>query len=91
MAFIPREIIYSCKHFRRQMRGVPVRKDAYITVVGSDLIRLPSGDFVVLEDNLRVPSGVSYMLASREVMKRISRTCSDNAECNRSSIMDKLY
>jgi uncharacterized circularly permuted ATP-grasp superfamily protein len=39
--------------------------------VGSDLIRLPSGDFVVLEDNLRVPSGVSYMLASREVMKRI--------------------
>ena len=68
---VPREIVYSCKHFRRQMRGLHVRKDAYVTVVGSDLIRLPSGEFVVLEDNLRVPSGVSYMLVSREVMKRI--------------------
>jgi len=68
---VPREIVYSCKHFRRQMRGLHVRKDAYVTVVGSDLIRMPSGEFVVLEDNLRVPSGVSYMLASREVMKRI--------------------
>src|ERR1700676_1957708 len=68
---VPRELVYSCKHFRRQMRGLYVRKDAYVTVVGSDLIRMPSGEFVVLEDNLRVPSGVSYMLASREVMKRL--------------------
>src|SRR6202162_2879555 len=49
---VPRDIIYSCKHFRRQMRGLHVHKDAYVTVVGSDLIRLPSGEFVVLEDNL---------------------------------------
>jgi uncharacterized circularly permuted ATP-grasp superfamily protein len=68
---VPREIIYSCKHFRRQMRGFHVRKDAYVTVAGTDLIRMPSGEFVVLEDNLRVPSGVSYMLVSREVMKRL--------------------
>jgi uncharacterized circularly permuted ATP-grasp superfamily protein len=68
---VPREIVYSCKHFRRQMRGLHVRKDAYVTVAGSDLIRMPSGEFVVLEDNLRVPSGVSYMLVSREVMKRL--------------------
>src|SRR6185369_9019932 len=68
---VPREIIYSCKHFRRQMRGFRVRKDAYVTVAGTDLIRMPSGEFVVLEDNLRVPSGASYMLVSREVMKRL--------------------
>ena len=68
---VPREIVYSCRHFRRQVRGLHVRKDAYITVAGSDLIRLPSGEFVVLEDNLRVPSGVSYMLVSREVMKQL--------------------
>ena len=68
---VPRELVFSCKHFRRQMRGLHVRKDAYITVAGSDLIRMPSGEFVVLEDNLRVPSGVSYMLVSREVMKRL--------------------
>ena len=46
-------------------------KNIYVTVVGTDLIRLPDGRFVVLEDNLRVPSGVSYMLTSRQVMKRI--------------------
>src|ERR1700692_161709 len=68
---VPRELVYSCKHFRRQMRGFQVRRDAYVTVAGTDLIRAPSGEFVVLEDNLRVPSGVSYMLVSRQVMKRI--------------------
>jgi uncharacterized circularly permuted ATP-grasp superfamily protein len=67
---VPRDIIFSCKHFRREMRGVKIPKDTYITIVGTDLIRTPSGEFVVLEDNLRVPSGVSYMLTSRQVMKR---------------------
>jgi uncharacterized circularly permuted ATP-grasp superfamily protein len=67
---IPGETIYTCKHFRRQMRGVKVPRDVYVTVCGSDLIRLPDGNFVVLEDNLRVPSGVSYMLTSRKVMKQ---------------------
>ena len=54
---VPRELVYSCKHFRRQMRGFHVRRDAYVTVAGTDLIRTPAGEFVVLEDNLRVPSG----------------------------------
>ncbi len=67
---IPGEVIYTCKHFRRQMRGVKVPRDVYVSVCGTDLIRLPSGEFVVLEDNLRVPSGVSYMLTSRKVMKQ---------------------
>ena len=68
---LPGEIIYTCKHFRRQMHGVKVPRDVYISVAGTDLIRLPDGRFVVLEDNLRVPSGVSYMLTSRKVMKQI--------------------
>jgi uncharacterized circularly permuted ATP-grasp superfamily protein len=68
---IPRQMIYTCKHYRRQMRGVRVPRDIYISVVGTDLIRLPDGQFAVLEDNLRVPSGVSYMLANRGVMKRV--------------------
>src|SRR4051812_39988221 len=67
---IPGEIIYTCKHFRRQMRGVKVPRDVYVSVCGTDLIRLPNGKFVVLEDNLRVPSGVSYMLTSRKAMKQ---------------------
>jgi uncharacterized circularly permuted ATP-grasp superfamily protein len=68
---VPRELVYTCKHFRRQMRGVKVPRDIYVSVVGTDLIRLPDGGFAVLEDNLRVPSGVSYMLANRAVMKRV--------------------
>ena len=68
---VPREIVYSCKHFRRQMRDVSVPKNIYVAVAGTDLVRLPDGRFAVLEDNLRVPSGVSYMLAARQVMKRI--------------------
>ena len=67
---VPRELVYSCKHYRRQMRGLQVPRNVYIAVVGSDLLRLNNGEFVVLEDNLRVPSGVSYMLTNRRVMKR---------------------
>ncbi len=68
---VPREVVYSCKHYRRQMAGLQVPRNVYIAVCGTDLIRLESGEFVVLEDNLRVPSGVSYMLTNRRVMKRI--------------------
>ncbi len=68
---VPRELIYSCKHFRREMRGLPVPRGIYVSICGSDLVRLPDGSFAVLEDNLRVPSGVSYMLANRKVLKRV--------------------
>ncbi len=52
------------------MRGLSVPHDAYVNVCGGDLIRDEDGDFVVLEDNLRVPSGVSYMLANRDAARR---------------------
>jgi uncharacterized circularly permuted ATP-grasp superfamily protein len=68
---VPRDLVYSCKHFRREMRGLHVPRNIYVSVVGTDLIRMEDGQFAVLEDNLRVPSGVSYMLANRAVMKRV--------------------
>ncbi len=67
------------------MTGVKVPRDVYVNVMGTDLVRLPDGRFVVLEDNLRVPSGVSYMLSSRKVMKQIFPTCSASAASARSS------
>lgn len=67
---VPRELIFSCPHYRREMRGLRVQGDRYVSVAGTDLVRLADGQFAVLEDNLRVPSGVSYMLANRAVMKR---------------------
>ena len=72
---VPRDLVYSCRHFRREMRGLDVAREiVYVSICGTDLVRLPDGSFAVLEDNLRVPSGVSYMLANRKVLKRVFPT-----------------
>jgi uncharacterized circularly permuted ATP-grasp superfamily protein len=71
---VPRQLVYSCRHFRREMRGLSVPRGIYVSICGTDLVRLPDGNFAVLEDNLRVPSGVSYMLANRKVLKRVFPT-----------------
>jgi uncharacterized circularly permuted ATP-grasp superfamily protein len=68
---VPRELILSAQHYRPEMRQLYVRRDVYVSVAGTDLVRLPDGSFAVLEDNLRVPSGVSYMLANRQITKRV--------------------
>lgn len=68
---IPFELIYSCPHYLREMQNVNVPYDIYVHLAGIDLIRDADGTFFVLEDNLRTPSGVSYMIENREVTKRI--------------------
>jgi uncharacterized circularly permuted ATP-grasp superfamily protein len=68
---VPRELVLSAQHYRPEMRNLYVRRDVYVSVAGTDLVRLPDGSFAVLEDNLRVPSGVSYMLANRQITKRV--------------------
>jgi uncharacterized circularly permuted ATP-grasp superfamily protein len=55
-----------------------VPRNIYVSIVGTDLVRLPNGQFAVLEDNLRVPSGVSYMLANRQVLRRVFPMMFDN-------------
>jgi uncharacterized circularly permuted ATP-grasp superfamily protein len=67
---VPRELVLSAPSYRREMIGLYVPHNAYVNVCGSDLIRGEDGAFAVLEDNLRVPSGVSYMLANRDAAKR---------------------
>lgn len=66
---IPRGLILSCPNYVPEMVGTNVPKDVYVSIAGMDLVRVPNGAFHVLEDNLRVPSGVSYMLGNRQVMK----------------------
>lgn len=68
---VPFEMIYSCPHYLREMQKVNVLHDIYVHISGIDLIRDADGTFYVLEDNLRTPSGVSYMIENREVTKRI--------------------
>ncbi|MBL8131930.1 MAG: circularly permuted type 2 ATP-grasp protein [Anaerolineae bacterium] len=68
---VPYELIASSRHYRREMRGIDVPRGVYVSICGTDLVRLEDGRFYVLEDNLRVPSGVSYMLANRQVAKNV--------------------
>ena len=68
---IPANLIASCPHFLKEVVGIKVPHDIYVHISGIDLIRGADGVFYILEDNLRTPSGVSYMLENREVTKRI--------------------
>jgi len=67
----PEEILKSSKNFRPQCVGVSPPRGVWAHICGSDLIRDKDGTVYVLEDNLRVPSGVSYMLENRLVQKRV--------------------
>ena len=67
---IPRELILSSSTYLKQCIGLKPPKNVWIHITGSDIIRGADGGFYVLEDNLRCPSGVSYMLENREILKR---------------------
>ncbi len=68
---IPRSILKSSKNFRKECCGMKPVFGVWAHICGSDLIRDKDGTMYVLEDNLRVPSGVSYMLENRKVTKRV--------------------
>jgi uncharacterized circularly permuted ATP-grasp superfamily protein len=68
---IPAEQIVGNAQYRPEMQGVKVARDIYAHVAGIDIVRAGEGEFYVLEDNLRVPSGVSYMLENRKMMMRL--------------------
>jgi len=67
----PREYLADSANFRSQCMGVSPPQRIWAHICGSDLVRGADGTFYVLEDNLRVPSGVSYMLENRQVVKRV--------------------
>lgn len=66
---IPEELIYSAKGFLKPCMGLKPPKDIWCHITGTDLIRDKDGCWYVLEDNMRCPSGVSYVLENRRVMK----------------------
>ncbi len=68
---IPRRLISSCEHFHREAVGIVPPNGVRIHVAGIDLIRDEKGTFRVLEDNLRSPSGVSYVMENRRTMARV--------------------
>ncbi len=68
---VPRSVVLTSKHFHRAAWGIGHPGDPRIHVAGIDLVRGPDGRFLVLEDNLRIPSGVSYVIENRRLMARI--------------------
>ncbi|QSR89421.1 circularly permuted type 2 ATP-grasp protein [Methylacidiphilum caldifontis] len=66
---IPGELVLNSSGFVEQMVGLDVPRGIYAAVCGCDLLKDQKGNFIVLEDNLRIPSGVSYMLSARMVLK----------------------
>lgn len=68
---VPAELVLGSKGFRKEMVGFRPPKGQYIHVCGTDLVRDAAGQFLVLEDNGRTPSGVSYVLENRVVMKKV--------------------
>lgn len=67
----PKAVLQGSKNFREACVGIRPAYDVWAHICGTDLVRHSDGEFYVLEDNLRVPSGVSYMLENRQLMKRL--------------------
>ncbi|MDX2250133.1 MAG: circularly permuted type 2 ATP-grasp protein [Bacteroidia bacterium] len=67
---VPSSLVFSSPHYLEMMRGFSPVGDVFCHICGTDLIRHADGNFYILEDNLRCPSGVSYVLSNREAMKR---------------------
>ncbi|PAW64232.1 MAG: hypothetical protein B9S34_12975 [Opitutia bacterium Tous-C1TDCM] len=67
---VPASLILGAKHFRREFMNFSVPKGIYVHICGTDLIRDGKGEYLVLEDNLRCPSGASYMIENRAAMRR---------------------
>ncbi len=77
---VPRELILDSGNYRPQCQGMKPKYQVWANVCGTDLVRNSDGQFYVLEDNLRVPSGVSYMLENRTVTKRVFPELFENIE-----------
>jgi uncharacterized circularly permuted ATP-grasp superfamily protein len=68
---VPESMVLGAAGYVKEMRGIRPPAGVHVHIAGIDLIRDPSGEFLVLEDNVRTPSGVSYVLENRQVMKRV--------------------
>src|SRR3954470_16865773 len=68
---VPEDLVFGNPAFRPEMAGQSVPHDVYVHIAGIDIVRVDADTFIVLEDNARTPSGVSYMLENREIMMRL--------------------
>ena len=77
---IPEFVLKQSKNYRKECEGISPAFGVWAHICGTDLVRHTDGEFYVLEDNLRVPSGVSYMLENRSIMKRVMPEVFENVD-----------
>lgn len=87
LGIIPSHVVTENRQYRPQMQGLAVPGGVYAHIAGIDLVRADDGLFYVLEDNLRVPSGVSYMIEDRKMMMRLFPSSSCATGWHRCSII----
>ncbi len=68
---VPDDVIYSSQHFYPEVQGFRPPREVFVHIYGIDLVHLGDGRYVVLEDNLRIPSGISYQLKSRQMIQEM--------------------
>jgi uncharacterized circularly permuted ATP-grasp superfamily protein len=68
---VPEKVVYSCRYYHPELRGVLPAKSVFAQIYGIDLVHLGDGRYVVLEDNLRIPSGISYQLKCCEIGEKV--------------------
>jgi uncharacterized circularly permuted ATP-grasp superfamily protein len=68
---VPNDVVYSCQYFYPEFLGLRPAKDVFVHIYGIDLVHLGNGDYYVLEDNLRIPSGITYQMKSVEIARKI--------------------
>ena len=85
---VPRRVIDTAVHHEPDMRGVPIAHGVLANVVGLDLVRCEDGRLHVLEDNVRTPSGYTYLMAARDVLDE--RLPADAARIERESVADTV-
>ena len=68
---VPEDVIYSCQYFYPEYQGFRPARDVFVHIYGSDLVHLEDGRYVILEDNLRIPSGISYQLKAAEMLPEV--------------------
>ena len=68
---VPDDVIYTCQFFYPEYQGFRPAKDVFVHIYGIDLVHVGNGQYVVLEDNLRIPSGIAYQLKTVEIAEKV--------------------
>ena len=74
---VPDDVVYSCQYFYPEFQDYRPAKDVFVHIYGIDLVQQRDGRYVVLEDNLRIPSGITYQLKSLEIARELFPELSD--------------